>query len=1496
MIDFSKINSFDAGQRESFEELICVLAKREQPAGGIDFQRIEGSGGDGGVEAIWLLNDDRTIGYQAKYFLSLDSSKWHQIDKSVRRALDVRPELKRYVVALPCNLTGKKEYPGRGFSGWEKWQALVTKWSECAKVRGIKVSFDLWTATDITDRLLKEENTSLQRHWFGGDVLNDAWFRNHIILAVKTLDDRFNPDDHVEVSIEAMFDAIVRGPLIMKHISDGFTEFAKTRVPNTSYANAHAPDQDILAQANSAQTELLSLQMSLSEDLSKPWNIEPIKAEVERLKSSTGYLSGYFYSIDRKSVAQEDKHKIDADLRRIRELSAAAYSLGNLLDDRLLVVESSKCALVYGPAGAGKSHILGQIAEQRVSEGAPTILLLGQDFSNADLWQQMGTQLGLESRSAEAILGVINAAAERKGVRVLLLIDAINEGVGSQFWRQRLPRLLEVLKDYANLAVILSCREEYVQHAIPASLNDDLPRLKINGFTTPEEFESAALTYLDKKGIARPNTPWISQEFTNPLFMKSASEAIHANGDTEFPLGLHGISNLMSFYLDSLSWRTGINNIGPAQLASPIKRVVGKFAENMARAGNDFIDLDEASTLAAHCFGEMQPPVGQSWFQVLIDTSLFRLDPPPYSEEADPLNPSSDLVRFAFQRFQDHLMAQSLVDRVDPEHASMAFSKDGPLNFLCHDGMPGGGLHLGFAGLIGSLSTIYPEKLGIEFASTVPDWENVWDILQSAFVESCKWRRTDAFTDATLELFNKLDEGCVDRFGLLLEVSMTVDHPWNALFLHSWLKDQALPERDSFWTLWINWSSRDEGSQAERIVSWSLACLDKRADVKHLELASIVLAWMLSSSRQSLRDRASKALTTVFLKQADVFEFLLDKFFDCNDPYVIERIYAAAFGACCIDQKPERLNSYARKVFEKVFSQGNPPVALLTRDYALGIVELAVNSEVLSNDVQLDKCFPPFSSDPPDFDLNEADVEQLAEDRGGKQIFRSASSEWGDFGKYSIPGRVRSFLTTPLSEPAPPSNEERKKLFFEEVIKPHSDRVEALDSFEEHSNFTEDWIIYILKDKMGEEKAKEEANAHKERQDAARKKLEELLTAEEAESLSEEYFRDGKCYEKYESVNVQQCRLWITKRAYELGWKAELFPEDDAHTSYSPYHNDVERIGKKYQRIALDEVQARLADNYWTVSGWAEEPCVYRYSHHDFRRNLEPTILPNDSNNTESEDRPNDWMFEPVIKLPKVTEEKLKEWPFKQDPTKTMGKNLVRVDEDGNRWLVLYEFGLDWKRYDEPAPGNHGLQNQEFRFLYCIFLKGGAVEKFIEFIKTDQQLHVDWFKPEYYTDGPYLREAFWRDTWKCEKFSSCHQNAPKECVYGIPVAGYCWESHLDKSLPNGFRAFIPQMWFAKELGIHMSQDNIQSWVDEEESAVIQTREASDHQTGVIIDEAALTEYSQKFDIDPVWIMVAERHTWSMGSNRESYRRRSEGAAWCKGGSWKQVGWNKDTRR
>ena len=1406
MIDFRDINTFGSGPERSFEDLLRVLVKKVPPEDNEEYQANDGRGGDGGVEALWLTSDGKKVGYQAKYFWSFKDTQLKQMDRSVQQAIATHSEIKKYVIAIPFDPTADRGPKVRGKSEWEKWADRVAKWKEQAANQGVELEFELWTKTVITEMLSRKENSGLRQLWFDDDVLDDAWFSSQVDSAAQRLDDRFNPEDHVDVDIEALFDTIVRGPAIIKKIDSAFRNLRESPIPNIEFLELkYAPKEDILKNTKTTWSALLQLEKSFSRDPSLPWCVEKTVEKLSVLQDAVGKLVQEYISVKRDTLEKVDQPKLDDMLAGLRKLSSACNDLQGVLGNRYIAAEEKQCSIVYGPAGVGKSHLLARVAEERVKVGHPTILLLGQDCSSSIFWRQTGKLLELKGRTSEDILKLLNAAGIRKNQRVLLLFDAINEGAGSGYWYSEISSLITKLKSYSHIAAIFSCREEYLSYAVPENLLDSLPKYRMSGFSSQEELEKAAINYLDKKRIARPNTPWLAPEFSNPLFLKITSEALEKKGETEFPKGLRGISEIIALYLDALSCLLKTSPVNPVSISDEIKRVVQEVAKKMAEMKQDFLDEVDAKDLITDCFSGRTPPGSKTWLQILSEASLFRIDPPPFPDNFDPLNPPPDRVRFTFQRFQDHLMAIVLTKQVQKGRETEAFAPKGPLSFLLTEYKSGAGFDYRFTGLVGALSTTFPEELDVEFAKTLPDWEQNWEnetVARSGFAESIRWRKTDAFSEETLDLLNRFDGSRFNTIALLLEVSMATEHPYNALLLHRNLKKWSLPERDREWTWWVNQEGLDEHSQIERIISWALSLLDRPADIEHLELASIVLTWCLSSSYITLRDRATKALATIFLTEPSVFEFVARKIHDCDDPYVIERLYAAAFGACCLCPIPDRLSSYSTLIYELVFASGKPPVGLLSRDYALGVIELAHAKGALSSKVCIEKCYHPFSSDPPTFGLKSDDVEKIAESAGGERIFRSASSEMGDYGKYSIPGRVQGFLNASVRERKPNINSGR--------------------------------------------------------------------------------------------VSVEQCRLWVTRRAYELGWTAELFPDDHTGAGYVPRHSDLERIGKKYQRIALDELQARLADNFWVIQDWSDEPTKYRYSHHDFRRDIEPTILPTKSKYGESCCDKLRLITQHDVSLPDVDEEDLKKWPFQEDPTASFIGKICRAEQAEENWLVLYELSLDKREHNGSNSAENGARYEEFRFTYCVLTRKGKAAELAEYLNQERSLDVSSFQPREFADGPYLLEAHWRDTWQSEKPVKHIRGAPKGLEFLIPIVDYHWESHLDKTLPEGFSRHLPEKWFASELGLKMANSNANSWVDSNDKTVLISVSKSEGRSTVLVDETTFLGHADRSNLEPVWIMIAERNAWPNGTYGESSWRRSEAVAWKDGGKWKHHGWNNDT--
>ncbi|HEY0135552.1 MAG TPA: hypothetical protein VGB85_15815, partial [Nannocystis sp.] len=210
-IEFDKIRGDTSeGRRARFEQLVCHLARLDKVVAG-DFRRIDGSGGDGGVEAIWRLLSGGVVGYQAKYHLHRDGIDWAKIDRSVQTALSHYPNLERYVIALPCDLTGRRAVRGGSTEGaWGIWDTHLAEWRRSAASRGMTVAFEHWTASELEERLAREEAHHLRRYFFDELVLSRAWIDRHLNRTLIDLHTRYSPDEHVPTSSLMVFDVLFR--------------------------------------------------------------------------------------------------------------------------------------------------------------------------------------------------------------------------------------------------------------------------------------------------------------------------------------------------------------------------------------------------------------------------------------------------------------------------------------------------------------------------------------------------------------------------------------------------------------------------------------------------------------------------------------------------------------------------------------------------------------------------------------------------------------------------------------------------------------------------------------------------------------------------------------------------------------------------------------------------------------------------------------------------------------------------------------------------------------------------------------------------------------------------------------------------------------------------------------------------------------------------------------------------------------------------------------
>ena len=158
-IDFRQIVPRLGSKSDAFEELCCQLARRAKDE---PFQRLHGAGGDGGIEG-YLDTPGGRLGWQAKYVFRVNSLIT-QADKSLNTALSLHPELTRFFLCFPFDLTGRTARRGR--SGTEKMNDWKTGREEAARGSGRRLTIEVWSASKICSLLLTHDASGGLRYYF----------------------------------------------------------------------------------------------------------------------------------------------------------------------------------------------------------------------------------------------------------------------------------------------------------------------------------------------------------------------------------------------------------------------------------------------------------------------------------------------------------------------------------------------------------------------------------------------------------------------------------------------------------------------------------------------------------------------------------------------------------------------------------------------------------------------------------------------------------------------------------------------------------------------------------------------------------------------------------------------------------------------------------------------------------------------------------------------------------------------------------------------------------------------------------------------------------------------------------------------------------------------------------------------------------------------------------------------------------------------------------
>ena len=107
-----------------------------------------------------------------------------------------------------------------------------------------------------------------------------------------------------------------------------------------------------------------------------------------------------------------------------------------------------------------------------------------------------------------------------------------------------------------------------------------------------------------------------------------------------------------------------------------------------------------------------------------------------------------------------------------------------------------------------------------------------------------------------------------------------------------------------------------------------------------------------------------------------------------------------------------------------------------------------------------------------------------------------------------------------------------------------------------------------------------------------------------------------------------------------------------------------------------------------------------------------------------------------------------------------------------------------------------------------------------------------------------------------------------------PLDYYHWESHLDRTIPDGCSAYLPTSWLANELGLVRKSG---SYLEYEADVLINAR-GQDDEKGVYCDKDLLDQYLLNNGLSCVWLFFSERASYPVDEKRGAPYRLIEGYA------------------
>jgi hypothetical protein len=1005
---WTRFNTHGDSPERAFETLTgCLFERWCQEEYGDQLEQVtfvNGAGGDGGVEAYATLRSGAMVGLQAKWFREpLDANRLDQVRRSFHTAVQVRPQLIRYIVALPRDLGDKKADKRVSTTERQRWDDFVTN-----QVKGYPgLSIELWDESRLTQLLATPRNEGVTRYWFDRTVIN---FEN-LRLAFERqkngwLRRRYFPDLHQMGEIEE--DAAVRleGPAAVPEWQSevqtllGLLGHARGEVERLLIRPDLRPREDMedRLQATLVALDAALIQTEALQHAIQPGNAFPLPPyEHESVPLTVAWeLLEELKSQKPKGIRLSPTEEVERGLDRLRthwhERQAVPGTLNQFGLHPMYVAE----------AGAGKTHALARLVEAQLQKGAPAILMRALDLKPREGWEPILRKAvdepawtlpqildALEASAAQADVrraAQMQPAKVQARTRVLIAVDGLDETSRSIDWADLLGELNSLIRRFPRILFAFSLRPSLAAR-LPDT--DSIDRIWLQG-SDPDVPEVFAV-YCQASGIEAP--PALRWALRTPLAVRLFAELYKGQSFVRLSLDEVSLVSLMNKKLAYVEQTVReLDHKGWSEVLSPVRHSLRALARECLRQGRPLSTQEALRTAESRL-----RPVGVFSLERLLwileqcrDRGLLLVR----SESSDDFLDDEWSWEPAYQVLMDYLLAE--------EACQLA------LQDLEAPNMPDY-LQQRFEAQVMTVSLL--EAKGHRFFESKL-WENSLppdqrENLQLSAILMLPRERALEYRDFVAKIFTRSMPSCHHVLDTVVVPGLRVPGwPFGAQFVHEMLLPFRVADRDLFWS-GPHYLPHNHGGVWE---GFGIRVLEElgSAEDDPWDAAPLLLAWATTTVDNRNRRRIRMELAQWGRKQPEGLLQLLAMATETNDPQMKEDLLSAAYGAACLTRPDTDWKPLCEWIIDHFFVPGAPLRTnnVVIRHTAKGLVERAVACGVQLEPQRLGVLRQPLV---PDQELLAIDLEasQHVKEHGGRD---GAPPATDDLAWYVVPNAIDPFF------------------------------------------------------------------------------------------------------------------------------------------------------------------------------------------------------------------------------------------------------------------------------------------------------------------------------------------------------------------------------------------------------------------------------------------------------------------------------------------------------